>query len=124
MNYEPEKVKFILNYFRRREAFMPKRYVDFFRNVVSDIHVQEHFSDTALAADPAPLTRFEVKGRPHVIEDAAGTLHADFANRSIGGGVLQEGNVQEEILFLEKPECLCAMLFCQVTINTRVPSRS
>jgi len=46
------------------------------------------------------------------IEDSDAELHADFANEYIGGGVLHGGNVQEEILFLFKPECLVTLLFC------------
>jgi hypothetical protein len=40
--------------------------------------------------------------------------HADFANEFIGGGVLSGGTVQEEILFVIKPECLVSMLICPV----------
>jgi poly(ADP-ribose) glycohydrolase len=38
-------------------------------------------------------------------------LQLDFANKWIGGGVLGRGLVQEEILFLIKPECIAARLF-------------
>jgi Poly (ADP-ribose) glycohydrolase (PARG), Macro domain fold/Poly (ADP-ribose) glycohydrolase (PARG), helical domain len=38
------------------------------------------------------------------------STHADFANEFIGGGVLSGGNVQEEILFVIKPECLVSLL--------------
>lgn len=41
-------------------------------------------------------------------------LQLDFANRWIGGGVLGRGLVQEEILFLIKPECIAARLFTPV----------
>eukprot|EP01080_Neovahlkampfia_damariscottae_P004936 gene4936-8533_t len=43
-----------------------------------------------------------------------GCLQADFANKFIGGGVLSYGSVQEEILFMIKPECLVSLLFCPV----------
>jgi poly(ADP-ribose) glycohydrolase len=46
------------------------------------------------------------------IEDSDADWHADFANEYIGGGALIGGNVQEEILFVIKPECLVSMLFC------------
>jgi len=47
------------------------------------------------------------------IEDVYdGTYHADFANQFIGGGTLTGGCVQEEILFVIKPECLISMLIC------------
>lgn len=37
---------------------------------------------------------------------------ADFANELIGGGVLTGGNVQEEILFILRPELLVSLLLC------------
>ncbi|KAF4689346.1 hypothetical protein FOZ62_021264 [Perkinsus olseni] len=48
------------------------------------------------------------------IEDAHGLLQADFANRFIGGGVLEGGNVQEEIRFSICPELVVSMLLCEV----------
>jgi poly(ADP-ribose) glycohydrolase len=47
------------------------------------------------------------------IEAASGALQADFANEFLGGGVLNGGNVQEEIRFSVCPECLVGMLFCE-----------
>ncbi len=44
------------------------------------------------------------------IEDTECELHADFANKYPGGGALEGGCVQEEILFVIKPECLLSML--------------
>eukprot|EP00922_Rhytidocystis_sp_ex-Travisia-forbesii_P006826 GHVS01009965.1.p1 GENE.GHVS01009965.1~~GHVS01009965.1.p1 ORF type:complete len:470 (+),score=63.39 GHVS01009965.1:479-1888(+) len=44
------------------------------------------------------------------IEDSL-FLQADFANKSIGGGVLDAGCVQEEILFATRPELCVARLF-------------
>ncbi len=38
-------------------------------------------------------------------------MFVDFANRFLGGGVLQQGCVQEEIMFSVRPECLASMLF-------------
>jgi hypothetical protein len=45
------------------------------------------------------------------IEEAHGTLQADFANQYIGGGVLGRGCVQEEIRFVISPEALLSVLF-------------
>jgi len=38
----------------------------------------------------------------------------DFANKYIGGGVLNGGNVQEEILFAIEPEAIVSMFFMEV----------
>jgi poly(ADP-ribose) glycohydrolase len=48
------------------------------------------------------------------IEDAAGCLQADFANKYIGGGVLCGGCVQEEIRFSLCPELTASLAFTQV----------
>uniref|UniRef100_A0A7S1WGI5 poly(ADP-ribose) glycohydrolase n=1 Tax=Alexandrium catenella TaxID=2925 RepID=A0A7S1WGI5_ALECA len=58
-----------------------------------------------------PLSRASVNSG--TIEDSHGNLQADFANEYLGGGVLQGGNVQEEIRFSVCPECCVGMLFCE-----------
>lgn len=48
------------------------------------------------------------------IEDnGCGMLQVDFANKFIGGGVLNTGCVQEEIRFVICPELLCSRLFTE-----------
>lgn len=39
-------------------------------------------------------------------------MFADFANELIGGGVFTGGNVQEETLFITRPDLLVALLLC------------
>jgi len=46
------------------------------------------------------------------IEEAENTLMIDFANKYIGGGVMDSGMVQEEILFLVYPELLLSVFCC------------
>ncbi|KAK7480564.1 hypothetical protein BaRGS_00028140, partial [Batillaria attramentaria] len=49
-----------------------------------------------------------------VIEDVGSSaVQVDFANRSIGGGVLGRGRVQEEIRFSTCPELIVAMVFME-----------
>lgn len=48
------------------------------------------------------------------IEHAGTNYVVDFANKYIGGGVLRHGCVQEEIMFMTAPECLVALLVCEV----------
>lgn len=48
------------------------------------------------------------------IEDCIGAIQMDFANKYLGGGVLNHGCVQEEIRFIICPELLVSMLFCEV----------
>ena len=47
-----------------------------------------------------------------------GVLMVDFANKSIGGGTLGHGAVQEELLFLTYPELILSMLFMPDAMRT------
>lgn len=47
------------------------------------------------------------------IEDEGDKIHIDFANRMIGGGVLESGCVQEEIRFLVSPESLVSLVITE-----------
>ena len=49
----------------------------------------------------------------HKIEDAKDSVEVDFANKFLGGGVLGQGAVQEEIQFITRPEQLAGLLFCE-----------
>eukprot|EP01107_Rhizomastix_libera_P000378 TRINITY_DN1066_c0_g1_i1.p1 TRINITY_DN1066_c0_g1~~TRINITY_DN1066_c0_g1_i1.p1 ORF type:complete len:790 (+),score=239.65 TRINITY_DN1066_c0_g1_i1:29-2398(+) len=49
-----------------------------------------------------------------LMEDAPGHSQVDFANKSIGGGVLGRGAIQEEVLFSIYPECVASLLFSAV----------
>jgi len=51
------------------------------------------------------------------IEDQPGQIHADFANQYIGGGVLEGGNVQEEIRFTVNTECLISKWLCPLPMQ-------
>lgn len=55
--------------------------------------------------------RVSVSGR--LPDDARGMLHVDFANKFVGGGMLGEGCVQEEILFMLYPELIVSRLFTE-----------
>lgn len=52
------------------------------------------------------------------IEEQQNMLQADFANKFIGGGVLNDGSVMEEIRFCISPELLVAKLFSPVLEDT------
>ncbi|TKR64439.1 hypothetical protein L596_024967 [Steinernema carpocapsae] len=49
-------------------------------------------------------------------------LEIDFANKFIGGGVLNSGNVQEEIRFTISPELVISMLLCERMSNNEAIS--
>merc|ERR550534_511506 len=66
-----------------------------------------------------PLTKLQFL--PGGIERGEGTLQTDFANKYIGGGVMHQGCVQEEIMFLVQPECLVSlMLFAVMRPNEAI----
>ncbi len=52
-----------------------------------------------------------------LIEDAVDCIQADFANKSIGGGALSHGIVQEEIRFCINPELFVTMMICADMTN-------
>eukprot|EP00118_Oscarella_pearsei_P012380 m.90909 g.90909 ORF g.90909 m.90909 type:complete len:461 (+) comp36668_c0_seq6:825-2207(+) len=58
-----------------------------------------------------PLCRVEVLPKAAIENTGALTLQVDFANRYLGGGVLETGRVQEEIRFCINPELLVSILF-------------
>ena len=63
-----------------------------------------------------PLQSVEVRGDFAKIESAQGAIHADFANKHIGGGVLRRGCVQEEIRMMVSPESLLAVRLSDVLL--------
>lgn len=74
-------------------------------------------TQTILSSSSLSLPDFTLFGTGTTIEDdftPTHSLHLDFANKYIGGGVLSHGCVQEEILFTICPECLCSLLFTEV----------
>ena len=48
------------------------------------------------------------------LSNSKANYHVDFANKFIGGGALQGGCVQEELMFAMQPELACAMAFMEV----------
>eukprot|EP01117_Protostelium_nocturnum_P013369 TRINITY_DN4982_c0_g1_i1.p1 TRINITY_DN4982_c0_g1~~TRINITY_DN4982_c0_g1_i1.p1 ORF type:complete len:592 (-),score=152.62 TRINITY_DN4982_c0_g1_i1:23-1798(-) len=99
------KMDCILQYFLRFAEEPPSGSVVFSRVVVKKQNVPNWENSTK------PLKNVVVDDLG-TIEDSASLGHTDFANKSLGGGVLFGGNVQEEILFVIKPECLVGLLFC------------
>ncbi|KAJ3021810.1 hypothetical protein HKX48_007693 [Thoreauomyces humboldtii] len=60
-----------------------------------------------------PITSLEVRTDGTIEDDGEGMLQVDFANKVIGGGVIGDGCVQEEIRFMINPELLVSRLFVQ-----------
>lgn len=102
-----EKIKCIFNYFERVTTKMPIGVLTFTRNCLDYGQVPEFETSTK------PMRNVIIR-EEGTIEDCIGALQMDFANKYIGGGVLNSGCVQEEIRFMICPELLCSLLFCEV----------
>jgi poly(ADP-ribose) glycohydrolase len=106
---EMEKLRMLLEYFARPPA--PER-----RTV--GIHRVALAADATMGtiAWDAPLCPVEMRPLRESIDApchrGAATIRVDFANCIIGGAALSYGNVQEEIMFVECPEMLCARAVC------------
>jgi len=101
------KVECIFHYFNRLSEKEPTGTVTIHRQVFDKI---SGFPDWATSKKLFPPLRVYGDG---VLEESSAIRHADFANEYIGGGVLRAGCVQEEILFVIKPECLVSLLLCE-----------
>jgi poly(ADP-ribose) glycohydrolase len=112
------KLLCVLAYFDRvREAEMERRrdFLDL-KISVERRGIEKQDPEVFWGKCDRPLSQFSCE-EEGLIEDAHGDLQVDFANRYIGGGVLEMGNVQEEIRFSINPECLVSMLICEVMLD-------
>ncbi|KAF9376014.1 hypothetical protein CPB97_011082 [Podila verticillata] len=106
------KLRCLLHYFDRVTTSMPEGVVTFHRQVL-----KTPVTLNAAERDAAGDFRYvDVKvDIDSPLEDDAplGALQLDFANKVIGGGVLDRGAVQEEIRFVICPELIISRLFTQ-----------
>ncbi|KAI8823006.1 cytosolic poly glycohydrolase, partial [Fimicolochytrium jonesii] len=101
------KLDMVFHYFARVIKNAPTGFVTFHRCVLPE----QGFP--AWESLNMPLCDLEVRNTGTIEDDASGLLQADFANKFIGGGVLNSGCVQEEIRFLINPELLITRLFIE-----------
>ncbi|XP_071952189.1 poly(ADP-ribose) glycohydrolase-like [Antedon mediterranea] len=101
-----EKLKCILNYFRRVTSQEPTGTITFRRCAISN------FPDWTRCN--RKLCNLHVSTHGTIEDQGKGMLQMDFANKFVGGGVLGYGSVQEEIRFLICPELLVSRLFTEV----------
>ncbi|KAF9423937.1 hypothetical protein BGZ94_008134 [Podila epigama] len=105
------KLRCIIHYFDRVTTHMPEGVVTFHRQVLMKPVVLDTSKDSQ-----GSFRHVEVLiDVDSPLEDDAplGALQLDFANKTIGGGVLDRGAVQEEIRFVICPELIIARLFTQ-----------
>ncbi|XP_037076309.1 poly(ADP-ribose) glycohydrolase-like [Pollicipes pollicipes] len=106
-----EKLKCLMHYFHRVLEREPTGAVTFSRRYLSEPQLP------AWAGSSVPLGAMCCQS-DGLIEDQEGMLQVDFANKFVGGGVLGDGCVQEEIRFLINPELIVSRLFTEVLDKT------
>jgi len=102
-----EKLKTILHYFKRVTADMPVGTITYSRQVIAKERMVEWESSSAT------FKNLYVTPKGTIEDGGNGFLQVDFANRLVGGGVIGEGCVQEEIRFLICPELILSRLFVE-----------
>lgn len=106
-----EKLKCFYNYFKRMQCSIPNYNITYQR-LVLDITLQGNIDEKFWESCKDPLSKVIVVDDGG-IEERVGAIQVDFANKYLGGGVLDSGCVQEEIRFAVSPELLVAMLFTE-----------
>ena len=104
-----EKMKCLLNYFReysRKRSIDHDDIIEYKRNVLSTDLVQRYIA--ALTDSGEPLIRIDFI--PGSMDLESQCVESVFANEVVGGGVLGNGLVQEEIKYTTCPECLVIVL--------------
>ncbi|KAG5682957.1 hypothetical protein PVAND_012274 [Polypedilum vanderplanki] len=103
-----QKLYCILNYFDRIFKNMPTGVITFSRRSLFFDQLPNWVNNTKTFSN----IKYYVSSDER-IENTSGMLQVDFANKFIGGGVLGNGLVQEEIRFLINPELIVAKLFTE-----------
>lgn len=102
-----EKLKCILHYFKKVTEQLPRGTISFKRQVLRPDETPKWHSCSS------SLCQLRVSSDGTIENDAPGFLQVDFANEFVGGGVLGEGCVQEEIRFAICPELILSRLFTE-----------
>ncbi|KAF8566618.1 hypothetical protein P879_04990 [Paragonimus westermani] len=103
-----EKVRCLLHYFHRVTQTLPAGVVTYTRR-----HLGAQVPNWAESVCSFDQLRIHISSTGTIEEAGSDTLQVDFANRYLGGGVLNSGCVQEEIMFVLRPELLAACLFME-----------
>jgi poly(ADP-ribose) glycohydrolase len=103
-----EKIKCVLNYFKQVSKKMPAGTLTFLRRSIE----KSDLPNWSTSNEKLSTIKLAMSSTTK-IEEGIDMLQVDFANRFIGGGVLGNGCVQEEIRFMINPEMIVAMLFSE-----------
>lgn len=111
-----QELKFLslVLYFRniqQREATIPEYFGKIALNLSFERLVAEEKKEKEWWLElEKPLVGLEVVENAGILEYPEPALRVDFANCYIGGGVLEDGNVQEELYFATHPELYLSIL--------------
>lgn len=98
-----EKLWCIYHYFERLQN-LPNLKITYIR-VCSPIMTEKQWLDSS-----KKMKKVTIKAQGSIEDYIKDTIQLDFANKYLGGGVLNNGDVQEEIRFTINPELLPSML--------------
>ncbi|XP_065199713.1 poly(ADP-ribose) glycohydrolase-like [Planococcus citri] len=102
-----EKIKSLLHYFRRVTSSHPTGVVTYSRHFVPKLVIPDWAKSTKL------LPKLNVSSTGTIEDEGFGLYQVDFAHKLIGGGVIANGCVQEEIRFVICPELILSRLFTE-----------
>jgi poly(ADP-ribose) glycohydrolase len=105
---QENKLKCIIHYFERISSCMPAGNVSFERKVLPFKH---NIENNFWGRSKISLCELKVFSSGLIEDQPSEALEVDFANKYLGGGVLQRGCVQEEIRFMINPELIAGLLF-------------
>ncbi|EGR30771.1 poly adp-ribose glycohydrolase, putative [Ichthyophthirius multifiliis] len=109
-NRKIQKIKCIFNYFslikKTQEKTLENEKIEYIR-----LYNQNYINARSLIENQQKLKKIYIQKNNKNIEDIKNSIQIDFANKYIGGGVLDTGLVQEEIRFVISPELLILRLF-------------
>ncbi len=97
-----EKLKCIYHYFERLPQIFDYKII--YLRIVGPLKFESQW----ISSDK-PLQKVHIKDKFHIETYIPNTIQIDFANKFLGGGVLNEGLVQEEIRFCINPELIPSM---------------
>ncbi|XP_055369137.1 poly(ADP-ribose) glycohydrolase isoform X2 [Betta splendens] len=102
-----QKLRAIMQYFKEVTDSPPRGLVTFERRCLSNAELPDWTSSKK------KLLQLHVTSQGSIEDDGVGMLQVDFAASLVGGGVLNSGLLQEEILFLIHPELIVSRLFTE-----------
>ncbi|XP_058799277.1 poly(ADP-ribose) glycohydrolase-like [Phymastichus coffea] len=107
-----EKLKCLFHYFRRVTSKAPEGTITIQRRYVPKKNCPRWDKQQV------KLSSLHITSKGTIESQGAGLLQVDFANKYVGGGVLNYGCVQEEIRFVICPELMVTMLVTEALDDT------